>query len=562
MKTLFKYILISLLFFHIVSCEDYLEEENKSNITAENYFVTEAGYEALVVAAYETLRSDIGNAGGSRGYPWMFLSGVDIYNRGESELVGGSYEGRDVIAAGLNDYNTLDAQNSAVSNFYTRMYDGIQTCNTAIARAENVQGIQDSRKQQLLAEVKFIRAYYYYNLVEQFGDVPIVKDEILDAITHFDRVPEEQVYQFMIDELESSVDILPVSQDQFGRITKGAANHLLSLVYLTRGYKSYADDNDFSNAALIADDVLNSGVYSLQNTFTEVFDRDNETNNEIILSIQYGIGSGLEGSLQSRQFGWLLNEKELGFAFGDLAYPLQYPQFTPSKFLYGLFNTSLDSRYDATFQSEYYATVDVPEIGVSKGDLRIYFPKPDQPFTEQDEIEFQEQYPSAKIITYNDWLPAIENQGGNGQFPMIWKFHDPQTTSAYISTRDIILFRLAETYLIAAEAYFKMGENATAAERINEVRTRAALPGMKSNMEILASDVNIDFILDERAREMAGEYKRWYDLKRTGKLIERTLEHNILAKRANALDEHHLVRPIPQSVIDRDTGEFPQNPGY
>jgi len=121
---------------------------------------------------------------------------------------------------------------------------------------------------------------------------------------------------------------------------------------------------------------------------------------------------------------------------------------------------------------------------------------------------------------------------------------------------------LAETYMIAAEAWFKKGDNTKAVERINTIRTRAALPGKTAQMQISASQVTIDYILDEKAREMAGEYTRWYDLKRTGKLIERTLKYNVLAKRVNKLDAHHLVRPIPQSVIDRDSGEFPQNPGY
>ncbi|HYC83601.1 MAG TPA: RagB/SusD family nutrient uptake outer membrane protein, partial [Chryseosolibacter sp.] len=106
------------------------------------------------------------------------------------------------------------------------------------------------------------------------------------------------------------------------------------------------------------------------------------------------------------------------------------------------------------------------------------------------------------------------------------------------------------------------GDNATAANRINAVRTRAAIPGQEAAMQITAADVTIDLILDERAREFVGEYKRWPDLKRTGKLIERTLLHNNLAKMQNALDEIHLLRPIPQSVIDRDSGDFPQNPGY
>ncbi|WP_320167741.1 RagB/SusD family nutrient uptake outer membrane protein [Mangrovibacterium marinum] len=562
MKSLSKFLSISLLLILTFSCKDFLEEDNKSNITAENYFTSESGFESLVNSAYGTLRSAIGSAGGSRGYPYLFCSGVDIYNRGESELVGGTYENRDVYSAQLNEYGSLDAENQFISNFYTDFYYAIQVCNTAISRADNAGGISDSRKEQLLAETKVLRAFYYYNLVEQFGDIPLVTEEITAAVTHFERTTEEQVYQFIISELEASADNLPSVPSEFGRVTKGAANHLLSLVYLTRGYKSFADANDFSNAASLADAVISSGTYSLQNSFAAVFDRDNETNNEIILSIQYAVGPGLEGSLQSRQFGWLLNDKESGFAFGDLTYPLQYAQFTPSQYLYGLYNTSIDSRYEGTFNSEYYATADVPALGINKGDLRVYFPKPDQPFTTQDSLDFMAQHPVANIITKSRWLPDIQNLGGSGKFPMIWKFHDPSTTDVYVSTRDIILFRLAETYLIAAEAYYKMGDNAKAKDRINAVRTRAALPGNGSAMEIQASDVNIDFILDERARELAGEYKRWYDLKRTGKLVERTLMHNVLAKRANALTSKHLLRPIPQSVIDRDSGEFLQNPGY
>ncbi|MGD9930344.1 MAG: RagB/SusD family nutrient uptake outer membrane protein [Mangrovibacterium sp.] len=562
MKSLSKYLSISLFLILAFSCQDFLEEENKSNITAENYFTSESGYESLVNAAYGTLRSAIGSAGGSRGFPFMFMSGVDIYNRGESQLVGGTYENRDVHSSELNEYGSLDAENEFVANFYTDFYYAIQVCNTAISRADKVEGISDSRKNQLLAETKVLRAYYYYNLVEQFGDIPLVNEEITAAVTHFERTPEEQIYQFLISELEASVDNLPAVPAEFGRVTKGAANHLLSLVYLTRGYKSYADTNDFSKAASLADAVINSGTYSLQTTFKEVFDRDNETNDEIILSIQYAVGAGLEGSLQSRQFGWLLYEKELGFTYEDLTYPQQYPQFTPSQFLYSLFNTNIDSRYDGTFNSEYFATIDVPASGINKGDLRVYFPKPDQPFTTQDSLDFMAQHPVANIITKSHWLPDIENLGGSGKFPMIWKFHDPNTTNVEVSTRDIILFRLAETYLIAAEAYYKSGDNAKAAARISSLRTRAALPEKTTEMQINASDVNIDFILDERARELAGEYKRWYDLKRTGKLVERTLMHNVLAKRANALTSKHLLRPIPQSVIDRDSGEFPQNPGY
>ena len=151
--------------------------------------------------------------------------------------------------------------------------------------------------------------------------------------------------------------------------------------------------------------------------------------------------------------------------------------------------------------------------------------------------------------------------------PMIWKFYDPNASwpsnnTNYTSTKDIFLFRLADTYLLAAEAYYKAGNSQKAAERINKVRERAALPGHVQDMDIAATDVDLDFILDERAREMAGEYNRWMDLKRTGKLIERTLKHNNLAAKINKMDDHILVRPIPQSVLDQTTGEFNQNQGY
>ena len=151
------------------------------------------------------------------------------------------------------------------------------------------------------------------------------------------------------------------------------------------------------------------------------------------------------------------------------------------------------------------------------------------------------------------------------KFPMINKFVDLQATATansednYRGTRDIFIFRLAETYLIAAEAYFKAGQLDKAAEKLNVIRQRAAKAGQ--SLSITAADVTLDFILDERAREQAGEYKRWLDLKRTHKL-NRAFENNILTKMSGVINEKYYLRPIPQTVIDRDTEGYPQNPGY
>ena len=548
------------------SCNGYLDEENLSNVNAYEYFQKSEGFESLVNGAYASLRSIWANE------PWLFNLGVDIYTRGESYDVGGSYENRDVYSSELNEYGTLDAQNSFVGNFYQNVYYGIQVCNTAINKAGSVSGLSESTVSQRLAEARFLRAYYYYLLTEQFGDVALVTEEINKPQTDFSRTPEKEVYDFIISELNDAIKMLPASQENFGRATQGAAKHLLGLVYLTRGYKTYGQPSDFNQAATLFDEVINSGQYQLQPTYADVYDPDNQTNNEVIFSVQYdtkSFGGQHGGNNQRYLYGFLLDKKvPTGFERYSSRYGYHDNQFMPTQFLYSLFNTSVDSRYDVNFTSEYYATMPDESIGLKEGDLRVYFPKYDQSFTKADSLALMQENPNAIIITPDRWKQDIEHIGGSGMCPMITKFGDPKDdytgdSRQKKSSRDIFLFRLADTYLLAAEAYYKAGDNVKAAERINAVRRRAALPGHADDMTIQPSDVNIDFILDERAREMAGEYNRWMDLKRTGKLIERTLKYNNLAAKVNKMDSHILVRPIPQAVMDQTTGgNFKQNTGY
>lgn len=565
MKKFNQYIIAACAALSLTACGDFLEEDNLSNINSEKYFQEKDGYESLVNASYASLRSTFKNE------PWLFCLGVDIYTRGESELIGGSYGSRDVYSSELNEYATLDAENSYVSNFYTNAYYGIQVCNTAISKSNSVSGMNEATLNQRLAEVRFLRAYYYYLLVEQFGDVAIVTDETKTAVTDFTRSPEKEVYAFILSELNDVVGTLPEAQSDFGRITKGAAKHLMALVHLTRGYKSYAESSDFSQAASLADEVINSGTYKLLPSFEDVFTYGNEQNKEIIFSVQYdasSLGGLTNGNGQQVLFGFeLWNKVQSGFEQGNTTYGWKKNQFMPTQFLYSLFDTSKDSRYDATFKSEFYATQADESIGLKAGDLRLYFPKYDQSFTKEDSLAVIAEHPNAIIVTKDRWKQDIENVGGSGMCPMVWKFYDPtapwpSNNTNYTSTKDIFLFRLADTYLLAAEAYYKMGNSEKAAERINAVRQRAALSGHAADMTISAADVDIDFILDERAREMVGEYNRWMDLKRTGKLIERTLKHNNLAAKINKMDDHILLRPIPQSIIDQTTSDFPQNTGY
>lgn len=173
---------------------------------------------------------------------------------------------------------------------------------------------------------------------------------------------------------------------------------------------------------------------------------------------------------------------------------------------------------------------------------------------------------STKYRIYDRNAVYTENGGGKDRtrYVSLDKFDDPTRASMNEeqSARDAFIIRLAEMYLIAAEAQFKLGNSAKAAEYVNVIRKRAAIPGHEAEMVVKAGDISLDFILDERARELAGEQLRWFDLKRTGKLGERIALHN---PDANAyFQSYHTLRPIPQDQIDAVTNkdEFKQNDKY
>ena len=144
------------------------------------------------------------------------------------------------------------------------------------------------------------------------------------------------------------------------------------------------------------------------------------------------------------------------------------------------------------------------------------------------------------------------------------KFLDParETISQQQGRRDAFVIRLAEMYLIVAEAEMNLGNMDEALAHFNEVRRRAAHPGQEDEMEIGVGELDLDMILDERAREFAGEQLRWFDLKRTDKLLERVQAWNPDA--SPNIRPHHVVRPIPQAQLDAVTNkdEFTQNQGY
>ena len=534
-------------------CEDYLEEVNNSNVVADEYFTTKEGFESLVGATYATLRDVYGEE------PWVFSAGTDLY-----------VEGRNQQPEGISEYRNLGPSEAPVEEFYTSTYAAIRQANTALYYADLTE--QTPELETRIGEVKFLRALYYFLLVQQFGDVALVTEYINEAKTEFPRTPAAEVYQFIISEMEAALAMVPEKAQESGRVDKAAVQHFLAKVHLTRGYEPYGSADDFQKAAQYADAVIAKA--SLVSSYESLFFPGNENNPEILFAIQYSPSSIVDpkddGHMQNLIFG-----PYLGGEGATQGYPYRSNTLVPSMYLFDLFSKN-DARFDATFMIEvydrYYDYYDRNDE-LDKLNVRTYFAPS---WAVADTAAWRAANPETRANARIRPYPIGWEAGANsldGTSPGIKKFDDPKSAFSNngTSTRDLILARLGETYLIAAEAYLQMGQVATAAERINVVRARAAEPGKVDEMMITPAQVDIDFILDERARELAGEYHRWFDLKRTGKLMERTRLYNrdIKAWYDSGIDPFlgtggafKILRPIPQFAIDLNEADIQQNPGY
>lgn len=523
----------------LAGCEDFLTEENKSNATAENLYVTRAGYESLINACYSTLRDVY------RPVPYMFCAGTDMY-----------YGDHQDSPLGLSTYLSLTPGEPRVGQFFQLLYSSIQVCNTALFYANKTEDYTALHSR--IGEAQYLRAFYYFLLVQSFGDVSLVADMVSTPITHFERTPASEVYEFIIKELKSSIVKVPVTQSEFGRVTRRAAQNLLAKIYLTRGYEEYGVVTDFSDAAAYADSAINN--LGLTVSYEDIFKYKNDRTDEIIFSVQFDGNSIVFGGPHSWDIPW-------GPLIGGFGTDSKKRFLRPTEYLFTLFE-EYDLRFEATFgiirTKEYSDWV----LNPGKTQEIYYFPWTADQIANVAAWRAENPTNRAKTVVIPkgpDWWDKTKTI-----YPALKKLDRVHTTNVQY-VHDVYLNRLGETYLIAAEAYYKAGDASTAADRLNVVRARAAAPGFEQAMVVGAGDVDIDLILDERARELAGEGHRWFDLKRTGKLMERTRLYNpeIRSIYDSGQDpflgsngHYKILRPIPLSAISLDSGDYPQNPAY
>ncbi|MDX6191780.1 RagB/SusD family nutrient uptake outer membrane protein [Flavobacterium sp. Fl-318] len=533
-------ITLSIALLTLSSCSDFIEEDNRSSAETSEYLKS-SGYESLINANYAELKDIYG------GEPWLFVSGTDLYA-----------EGRSTEPIGISQYTQLTSSSPNVDYLYKECYKAIQRANTALHFGELTE--KTATLSARIGEVKYLRANAYFLLVQTYGGVSLDTQYHDSPVLSFDRNSAEEIYTFIVKELEESLNLVPAGAFT-GRVTKRAVQDLLAKVYLTRAYETFGAATDFATAAKYADDAIAGQALTIK--YSDLWLPANDINAEVIFSAQFSAGSNSSnpqttGNGQASYFSSYLGGSEVAGKAPYRSYNL-----LPTDFAIGLFEKG-DTRWDGTFMTQtytrYYDYYDVAnKTGLAV--THFYVPKWMTP-AELDAYKLAN--PKTNIHLYGTY-GAGKGLNSDYQTIPVRKFDDPKapfatsSTTPRTSTRDFVISRLADTYLIAAEAYLRTNP-ATGLIRLNEVRKRAGVANAT------AGEFNIDYILDERAREMIGEYNRWFDLKRTGKLIERASLHNFNIKAANfdgANGEKKILRPIPQEALDLNQSKnFPQNPAY
>lgn len=532
------------------SCDDYLEEELITDVSAASYYTTEKGLDDAVTATYSFLKPFYGQEIGFT----MTVFGTDTYTNGAD--------------GGHKFFNFYDTSLNSAANFardaWATWYRGINQANGVVNRSSEVE-MDEEEKAVWIAEVRFLRALYYFNVVTTFGDAHISLEETLDIEVEANKTSQAEIYaQAIIPDLEAAIAGLPDEQSDYGRATKPAAEFLLGKVLLTRSYTGFADSNDAARAEALFSSVIDNYGFSLLPNFASLFDIANQENSEMVFVIPNSksqVDSGIDG-FGHRGHLYFLQEYDVRRGLTrDITNGRPWKRFRPTDFTLALWDREIDIRYDASFKHVWFANKEEPaseatpeepaRAALAVGDTAIYIPGPGR----------SDLWPQSRQDT-KPYIVITPDEYSERLFPSMNKWIDPTRPDRQKEQgqRDFILMRLADAYLLRAEAKLQQNNAAGAADDINVVRERAALPGQEAAIQVAAGDVNIDYILDERARELIGEGHRWWDLVRTGKLVERVRQYNPQA--APNIEDYHSVRPIPQNQIDRTLGGYPQNPGY
>lgn len=526
------------------SCKDdaFLDETLKDRLNTETAYTNKAQFDALSANMYRSIQL-MYNTADLTHEAFILGLGTDV-----------AFDPRD-DAAKFNNWGLVTSREPFSEDWFNLQYAIIRDANTLIENASKstVLWINDTQKNETLAEGYFFRGFAYRNLANMYGGVPIVDKPVDNAKIDFVRNTREEVWAFAKKDLEFARTNLPLTTASPGRVIRAAADHVLAEVNICL--------KDYDGAIAAATRVIDGtdGAYSLVNArfgarssetdkdyYYDLFVMGNQNrqtgNNEGIFVAQFEQTSTGAAVIGGTQFaGRPLIERMMWCNYWGLAKagynnvaqdstgrgvaycrPTNYTNYTIWK------NAGTDMRNNETnIKRKYYFAANVGSF--KKGDI---IPK-----------SFLTTRDDTMIYVYPNWAKFGTD-----------KHIAQKPDNGYV--RDFYLIRLPETYFLRAEAYLGKSRTDLAADDLNVVRRRAKAP------LVAATDVNIDYILDERARELYGEEFRMMTLTRLGKLYERTKKYGYERAQESVQTFNNLM-PIPQTAIDRNVGaQMINNPGY
>ena len=560
-----RYIFIFLLsFVSIISCNEskFLEEKPLDIYAPENALVTSAHFQTSLNHLYNRVRNMLWNLDPDSRYALYYatdlaFNATDYY-----------------VPAKLNDFkNVMIPTFSVALNLWRESYDVISNANVVLDRLPGASQVNDSDKAIYRGEALFFRAFSYRNLCHLFGGVPLLVNEVTVPARDYVRASREDTYKQIQKDLEEAASLLPdIDKVKDGKVNKQVAQHLLAEIYISLGL------ND--DAIRTASSVIDHSATGLMTTrFGSRKDEPGDIYWDLFrLNNQNRTGSGnIEGL-------WVLQNEYLNP--GSLNWNMPW---TVIPYYQNIQIEELNESGAAVKVAAFLGVTDGKGgrgVGWMQGtdyffnqiweendirnseynimrDLRI-----DNPASPAFGKWLVKDGYSKQVDSIRYWFPLITKFSRMNNFPEdLWVRNsngEPSMTAfgehlvinnANSNYKDEYMFRLAETYLLRAEAYLNKGDKASAANDINVIRKRANVS------DIGADQADIDFILDERLRELYYEEFRMITLCRMGKLVDRARRYNPMT--GKTIDDHHNLWPIPYSEIERNiNAKLEQNPGY
>lgn len=616
-----------------VSCKKSFLNENL--ITTENLgdYETQTGLDEAVTGMYQGLKFHFN-------YEWAYATtnyGVDEFTVGgdQTEEMWNSYDA---------NLNSLTGGGAGASTVWDNMYGNINMANIVIQNVPLYYG-DGANKNTRLGEGYFMRAFDYFELVKQYGGVPLKLTPTTSLTLSFTRNTTQEVYAQIISDFTQAYNLLPATPAEQGRITKWAAAHFLAKAYLFRASELYDDWNsttqktDLDSVIYYGNAVINSGYSSLATNYSDLWnfttpDGPNESLPEIILAAQFSNNTSTQG-----RYG---NQMHLYFPsiyntvpgmVRDLAGDREFQRCRSTDYAIDVYDRVNDSRFWKSFKTAYScnkptgapkwtaANAPSPELvgqpRFAGGDTGILYIVNGVGDTRYSANSITYRAPNMYVRFFQGESANLSTLGTHGNYDAshyvaLSKYIDGSrnSVSSQFGQRDGILARLGETYLLVAEAYGRLGEYDQALPYINAVRDRAAYKAgedrsayvdggiayktnpiasglssyagynsyyesnnipfgtttatslhLNSSADIFNSTHDfydvlgattdaqkfLQFILNERSRELMGELHRWEDLARTKTLVQRCAAFNSIAKPQDPKD---YLRPIPQSFLD------------